>query len=186
MNPLAFGGVTEELLRRRRTQSTTDDLPAIPRDSCPAVLFDLLPQVEIWPAVAREKPEGAVVCELSEVNCSLIRDLPLPVIVCRRRIALITLVDNGLCTQRTRQWPARADIDGSCPQTIFVSRRCAVTMALVEWLDGYISTLKLGAGTLYPVVLILSWAEDARKPLPVRVGLSAAHGAFFVHPAARD
>ena len=99
------------------------------------ILFDLRPQGELWPAVAREKPDGTVVRERSEITHSWIHDLPLPAIVCRRRIALITLVDNGLCTQRTRQWPVPSDIVGSCPQTICASRRCAVTMAFVEWLD---------------------------------------------------
>ena len=97
--------------------------------------------------------------ELSEVNYSLIHDLPLPMNVCRWRITLITFVDNALCTQRTTQWSVHADILRLCAQTIFVSRQFAATMALVEWLDGYISTLKLGAGTFYPVVLILQWTS---------------------------
>ena len=135
MNPLAFGGETDELLRQRRTQTSSDDLPAFCRDWCPPLLLDILPHVDVWPDAAIKNPVGAQVRELSDVQYSLIYDLPLPVIIRRRRIALIVLAENGLSSQRTRHWPVRSDIERACPQAIFVSRQCAVTMAFVELLD---------------------------------------------------
>ena len=127
MNQLAFGGETDELLRQRRTQTSSDDLPAFSRDWCPFLLLDILPHVDVWPDAAINNPVGAQVREPSDVQYSLIYDLPLPVIIRRRRIALIVLAENGLSSQRTRHWPVRSDIARTCAQAIFVSRQCAVT-----------------------------------------------------------
>ena len=135
MSPLALGGEGDELMLARRTQATKDDLPSFCRDSCPAALFDVLPSVEVLPAVAVNPPEGAVVQGLGEVNYSLVYDMPLPVILCRRRFSMCAFAEDGKSSTRTKHWPVRSDIERAFPRAIFVSRQCVVTMAFVEWLD---------------------------------------------------
>ena len=117
--------------------------------------YQLMPARRVVSGGSFRPAEGAMVRELSEVN------LPLPIIVCRQRFALIAFADNGLCTQRTRPWLVRADIVRSCPQTLFVSRQCTVTMEFVEWLD----------------------RRDARRRLPLCAGICVAFGTLSVQTA---
>ena len=135
MSPLAFGCESEALVRARRSTSSAEDLPTFCRDSCPAVLLDILPHVEVLPAVAVDKPAGAAVSVLSESNYSLVYDRPLPTVIRRRRVAVMTLSEDGLSTKRSRVWPGRSDVERCFPRAIFVSRQCAVTMAFAEWVD---------------------------------------------------
>ena len=132
MNPVGFGNETDTLLRARRSQVYEDGLPVFSRDACPDVLFKILTVVNFLPSIALTKVQGVVVRERSEEKFSLIHDFPLLIVIRRRRVAAMTFVDKEGATKREKRWPTQEDTTRCCPQAIFVSPKCAVTMAFVE------------------------------------------------------
>ena len=135
MNPLALGVENSALVSARRCSAGPDDLPTFARDGCPAVLLDLLPHVEVLPAVVADPPAGAVVTILSAENFSLVYDRPLPVILRRRRVSVSLLGPDLRLSGTKKFWPVRSDIERVFPRVIFLSRQCAITMAFAEWVD---------------------------------------------------
>ena len=136
-NPLSLGGeaAEETLVQLRRSRSSAEDLPVFCRDVCPVALLDAVPHADVWPEVYHRKPEGSVVRALGEVTYTLVYDVPLPLVLRRHSVSVMTHAAQGRSSHRERVRAKRADIERDVSKVIFVSNRCLVTMAFVEWLD---------------------------------------------------
>ena len=132
MNPLSLGTADDQYVARRSGASGSE-LPVFSKAQIHPALLQALRVVDIVPHIPPRS--GQVVSELSEENFSLLFDHPLPVLLRRKRVSVMTLAPSGRGTVRDRVWPDRSDIERLVPEAIFVSRQTVVTMRFVEWLD---------------------------------------------------
>ena len=132
MNPLSFGLEDADSVAGRRAVQGAE-LPVFTRSCCHPALLDALRVVEVVHSPPHR--EGQVVKVLDQENFTLLHDMPLPVVIRRRRVSVMNLAPSGRSTLRECFWPDRSDIERVVPEAIFVSRQCLVTMRFVEWLD---------------------------------------------------